>query len=123
MQTMLNVVLYEEDFLMRDLLQEWLTEAGYDVRAAAARDLQSGGQADLVIASVYMPKAAGRGIHTKHTRRTSRDAHIAISGQFRAGLCQAGATAQALGVQQVIAKPLIRSDLVGSVRAMIGASD
>jgi DNA-binding response OmpR family regulator len=120
---MLNVVLYEEDFLMRDLLQEWLTEAGYYVRTATLRCPQPGAGADLVIASVYMPKHAGA-----EFVQSIRAAHpdtpiIAISGQFRAGLCQSGATAQALGVQQVIAKPLVRSDLVGSVRAMIGASD
>jgi DNA-binding response OmpR family regulator len=120
---MLNIVLYEEDFLMRDLLQEWLTEAGYFVRIAALRGLQSNGKADLVIASVYMPKHAGaefvRNISAAHPDTPI----IAISGQFRGGLCQAGATAEAFGVQQVIAKPLIRSDLVNSVRAIIGHSD
>jgi DNA-binding response OmpR family regulator len=120
---MLNIVLYEEDFLMRDLLQEWLTEAGYTVRTANLREPQSDGNADLVIASVYMPKAGGVEF-VRNLRATHPGAPIiAISGQFRAGLCQAGATAQALGVQQVIAKPLVRSDLVKSVRAMIGASD
>ncbi len=120
---MLNIVLYEEDFLMRDLLQEWLTEAGYYVRIAALRGLQSDGKADLVIASLYMPKGAGvelvRNLRTAHPDTPI----IAISGQFRSGLCQAGATAEALGVQQVIAKPIVRSDLVKSVRAIIGDSD
>ena len=120
---MRNILLYEEDFLMRDLLQEWLSEAGYYVRSVTLRDLHAEGDADLVIASIYMPKHAG-----VEFVRNLRAAHpgtpiIAISGQFRSGLCQAGATAQALGVQQVIAKPLIRSDLVRSVRAMIGPSD
>jgi DNA-binding response OmpR family regulator len=119
---MLNIALYEDDFLMRNLLLEWLSEAGYRVRFANQRDGQSDGQADLVIVSIYMPKHAGA-----QCVREIRAAHpgtpiIAISGQFRAGLCDAGATAQALGVQQVIAKPLIRSDLLESVRAMIGPS-
>jgi DNA-binding response OmpR family regulator len=118
---MLNIALYEDDFLMRNLLLEWLSEAGYRVRFAA-RDGQSDGKADLVIVSVYMPKHAG----AQYVREI-RAAHpgtpmIAISGQFRAGLCDAGATAQALGVQQIIAKPLDRSDLLESVRAMIGPS-
>jgi DNA-binding response OmpR family regulator len=121
---MLNVVLYEEDFLMRDLLQEWLTEAGYYVRIATPRSLPTDrATADLVIASVYMPKHAGvefvRNLRAAHPHTPI----IAISGQFRSGLCQGGATAQALGVQQVIAKPLVRSDLVNSVRAMIGPSE
>jgi hypothetical protein len=45
---------------------------------------------------------------------------IAISGQFRWGLCAAGATADALAVQRLIAKPLIRADLLAAVRDMIG---
>jgi DNA-binding response OmpR family regulator len=120
---MLSIVLYEEDFLMRDLLQEWLSEAGYSVRTATLRHAQSNGEADLVIASVYMPKHAGvefvRNIRAAHPGTPI----IAISGQFRSGLCHAGATARALGADQVIAKPLIRRDLIASVRAMIGASD
>jgi CheY-like chemotaxis protein len=70
-----------------------------------------------------MPKNAGaefvRSIRAVHPGTPI----IAISGQFRAGLCQAGATAEALGVQQVIAKPLVRGNLVKAVRAMIGPSD
>jgi hypothetical protein len=45
---------------------------------------------------------------------------IAISAQFRAGLSTAGTTAQTLGVEQVIAKPLTRDSLLGTVRAIIG---
>jgi CheY-like chemotaxis protein len=45
---------------------------------------------------------------------------IAISGQFHSGLSAAGAIAQTLGVQKVIAKPLVRSELLEAVRAMIG---
>src|SRR6202000_803409 len=116
---MLNIVLYEEDFLMRDLLQEGLTGARYSVRIAPQRGLPTDGRADLVVASVYMPKHAGA-----EFVRTISAAHpgtpiIAISGQFRSGLCQAGATAEALGVQQVLAKPFVRRNLVSSVRAMI----
>lgn len=107
---------------MRCLLQEWLTEAGYHVRLAGQHDRQSDSPADLVVASVYMPKQAGM-----QYVRAIRSAHpdtpiIAISGQFRAGLSRAGATARALGVERVIAKPLVRSDLLDSVRAIIGTS-
>jgi hypothetical protein len=45
---------------------------------------------------------------------------IAISGQFFAGLTANGAIAQSLGVQQAIAKPLSRPDLLAAVRALIG---
>jgi FixJ family two-component response regulator len=74
-----------------------------------------------VIVSVYMPKHAGaqllRETHTAHPGTPL----IAISGQFRSGLSANGATAQSLGVQQVIAKPLTRAALLEAVGAIIGA--
>jgi DNA-binding response OmpR family regulator len=114
------IVIYEENDLMRGLLKEWLSEAGYRVREGAAR-AQREGTEDLVIASVYMPKQAGAQLV-----REVQVAHpgiplIALSGQFRSGLSTVGATAQMPGVQRVLAKPLTRGDLLEAVRAIIGA--
>jgi DNA-binding response OmpR family regulator len=117
---MSDIVIYEENDLMRALLQEWLSDAGYRVRAGPP-GVNLGG-AKLVIVSVYMPKDSG-----PQLVREIRAAHpgtplIAISGQFRAGLSTVGATAQTLGVQQVIAKPFTCTGLLAAVRAIIGAS-
>jgi hypothetical protein len=38
---MSNVVIYEENDLMRGLLAEWLSEAGYRVHPAASHDLSA----------------------------------------------------------------------------------
>lgn len=105
---------------MRELLREWLREAGYAARAAAPKEPGHGAPADLVIVSVYMPRHGGM-----HLLREIRAAHpgtplIAISGQFRLGLSDVGATARTLGAQRAIAKPLTRSDLLDAVRALIG---
>ena len=120
-QNRLDIVIYEEDYLTRALLQEWLSQEGYRARAGRPHDASLDRPADLVIVNVYMPKHLGaqwvRDIQEVHPNTPI----IAISGQFRSGLCAAGATAQALGVQQVIAKPLIRADLLDAVRGMIGA--
>jgi DNA-binding response OmpR family regulator len=119
----LDIVVYEEDYLTRALLQEWLSQAGYRVRVGRAHDTNLDRPADLVILNVYMPKHAGaqwvRDIQAAHPDTPI----IAISGQFRSGLCSAGAVAQTLGVRQVIAKPLIRTDLLDAVRSMIGVPD
>jgi DNA-binding NtrC family response regulator len=116
-----DIVVYEEDSLTRALLQDWLGEAGFRVRFGNSRCASRDAPCDLVIVSVYMPKQAGadcvRGIQAAHPDTPV----IAISGQFRAGLAAAGATAQALGVRQVVAKPLNRHDLLGSVRGIIEA--
>ena len=117
---MSNIVIYEDDGPMRALLQEWLGEAGYQARTAAEPVGPSAEDANLVIVSVYMPKHAGM-----QRVRDVRAAHphaplIAISSQFRSGLSTAGATAQLLGVDQVIAKPLARESLLDAVRDIIG---
>jgi CheY-like chemotaxis protein len=118
---MSGIVIYEENDLMRALLKEWLSEAGYRVREALPRGAQRAGKEDLVIASVYMPKCAGaRLMHEIQVAHPGTPV-IAISGQFRSGLPAAGTTARMLGVQRVLAKPLSRNDLLEAVRAIIGS--
>jgi DNA-binding response OmpR family regulator len=124
------IAIYEQDQLMHALLQEWLCSAGYHVLQAARPGSATDGSApdgaafdgtvDLAIVSICSPKHSG-----VHQLREIQSAHpktplIALSGQFRADLSSVGTTARALGVAQVIAKPLTRDALLGAVQAMIG---
>ena len=56
---MSSIVIIEEDDLMRGLLTEWLTGAGYAVRARALGTAPEGKGVDLVIVDLYMPRRAG----------------------------------------------------------------
>lgn len=118
---MSGVVIYEENDLMHALLEEWLRQAGYRVHKGPAHGQQPAGTADLVIASVYMPKQAGGQLAWQVRAAHPGVPVIAISGQFSAGVPGAGTTAQLLGVERVLAKPLNRGDLLEAVRAIIGA--
>jgi len=121
LHSMFRIVIYEADDLMRGLLQEWLTGAGYCVGAATLcgpRPLQ----ADLVIVNIGMPKQAGPRVAEEIRAAHPGTPIIAISAQFRADLSSAGTTAQTLGVAQVIAKPLTRDTLLAAVRAIIDAA-
>jgi DNA-binding response OmpR family regulator len=104
-----DIVIYEEDYLTRTLLKEWLEQAGYGVRVGNRCDPGADGRCALVIVSVYLPKQAGaectRDIQSAHAGTPM----IAISGHFRPGL----------PVQQVVAKPLAREDLLDSVRGIL----
>jgi DNA-binding NtrC family response regulator len=121
MEETLDIVIYEEDLLTRTLLEEWLREAGYGVRVGNRCNPGTDAPCDLVILSVYMPKQGGRdyvrGIQEAHPDTPV----IAISGHFRPGLAAAGATAQKLSVRQVVAKPLVRQELLESVRGIISS--
>jgi len=114
-----RIVIYERDQLTRELLKEWLAEAGYDVRTGTPHDARRDRPAELVVVSVYLPKCAGlecvRDIQAAHPGTPL----IAISGHFRSGLAPAGAAATALNVQQVLAKPLVRSEVLRAVSAIM----
>jgi CheY-like chemotaxis protein len=117
---MSSIVLIEEDDLMRGLLTEWLTAAGYAVHRQAPRAPAPERRADLIIVDLFMPRQAGVDVV-----RSVQQAHpgiplIAISAQFRAGLDGSWWAARALGVRQLIAKPFTRSDLLRAVQAVIG---
>jgi len=118
---MSRIAIYEDDDLMRSLLREWLSEAGYGVSEGRPLGIQGGSAQNLVIASIYMPMQAGvqflREVQAAHPGAPL----IVLSGQFRSGLSAAGATAQMPGVERVLAKPVTRSDLLEAVRAIIGA--
>jgi DNA-binding response OmpR family regulator len=117
---MSGIAIYEEDPLMRALLEEWLCGAGYRIHAMAPLETELSGGADLLIVSVYMPKREGAHLLQEIQMTHAGTPLIALSGQFRGGLSCAGAMAQSLGVAQVIAKPLTRDALLGAVHAMIG---
>ena len=117
---MSDIVIIEEDKLMRGLLAEWLGAEGYSVRAPAPGDAQPQNRTDLVIVDIYMPRHEGaeklRAVKAAHPETPL----IAISGQFRPGLAGSCTAAEALGVRQVIAKPFSRRELLAAVHDVIG---
>ena len=117
---MKHIVIYEEDYLTRTLLRDWLTKAGYRVHLGTLREASRNWKADLVIVSIFMPKQAGALLVRDIEKAHPGTPLIAISGQFRPGLSACGTTAQSLGVQLVIAKPLFHRDLLEAVRGIIG---
>ncbi|MGA2778684.1 MAG: response regulator [Steroidobacteraceae bacterium] len=121
-ETRREIMVYEEDHLTRALMREWLNEAGYRVRTGLLCAASPTPRVDLVIVSLYMPKLAGANCVGMIRAAHPGTPVIAISGQFRPGLAAAGAIAQTLGAQKVIAKPLVRHELLEAVRAMIGTA-
>lgn len=118
---MAHIVIYEANDLMRGLLREWLSDAGYRVSALTPEEAPSAGRADLVIASLYRPRQNGAElVHDIQAAHPGAPV-IALSAQFRSGLSAIGSTARALGVEHVIAKPLLRADLLGAVCAILSS--
>jgi DNA-binding response OmpR family regulator len=114
------VVLIEEDELLRALVAEWLTAAGYRVLAGTPAAPPAGDNAALVIVDLFMPRSDGadvvRGVQRRHPHATV----IATSAQFDAGVRGSWRVARELGAWRLIAKPFSREELLGTVRAAVG---
>lgn len=115
---MRTVVIHEPDDLMRGLLHEWLSSAGYKVSYAKAADPNL--RPNLIIASVSTAEL-GQGALIPRLQCTYPDAPvIVLCSQARSGLSCAAANAWVLGVRRIMAKPLQRSELLAAIETIVG---
>ena len=112
------IVIHEPDDLMSHLLHEWLTGAGYTVYDAV--EVRPQALVSLVIASISSSEIEREILLPRLRRSCPEAAMIVLSGHARSGLSSDGALARVLGVQQVMAKPLRRDELLMTVADLIG---
>jgi DNA-binding response OmpR family regulator len=109
------IAIHEGDDLIRDLLERWLGEAGYSVRAA------TGESPRLVIADIPSPRGAQSRIEA--LRAVYAAPILVLSGRFRRGLAGSAEVARRLGVRKVLPKPFTRKELLSAVdEALAGAA-
>jgi len=126
MTTTPDILVVEDDPIMREALTDWLQEAGYGVRAAV--DGEAGLAAvklavpAVVVTDIHMPRMGGAAVIAELNRDYPQIAIIAISGLFnsRHGLDAAGALA--LGAERALAKPFKRAELLRAIAELLGRS-
>ena len=110
------VLVLEEDDQIRELLERWLGEAGYQVLAPeAARDAPP----VLVIANVPEPQAAA--VLIRSLQEEYAAPILILSARFRRGLAGSAEAARRLGVEKVLPKPFTRKELLAAVRETVNA--
>jgi CheY-like chemotaxis protein len=123
---LLEILVVDDDELIRDLIDEWLAAEGYRTRTAdngeTALRLLREHRSDLIITDLHMPKLGG-----KEAVARMRSAHpdvpvIAVSGHFRSGRHVTPESVLALGARRALAKPFSRQDLLSAVWEVLGAS-
>jgi CheY-like chemotaxis protein len=134
--SMSTVLIFEEDDLIRELLEDWLMEAGFRVREAdrkqppaltsegdqvASDQVALSNQVALIIVDICQPRQGGAEIIRAQQRAYPDAPIIAISGRFRSGLAGSVECARELGVRQVLPKPFTREDLLDAVRSVVSA--
>lgn len=108
------IVIHEEDDLIRELIERWLGEAGYALRAAADES------PSLVIANVPRPHGAQPLLES--LRATYGAPILVLSARFRRGLGGSAEAARQLGVMKVLPKPFSREELLAAVRESLAES-
>src|SRR4051812_3683051 len=119
-----DILVIDDDPIMRDLVSDWLEAAGYRVRRAAdcAAGLAEIGLAApaLVVTDMCMPGASGTLAIARLKWRHPRIRVIAISGHFESGEGPSAEAALRAGAARAFAKPVRRGDIVGAVAELIG---
>jgi len=120
---MIEILVVDDDALMRGLIAEWLGEAGYRVRQAetgtAALQMLRSRPAGLLITDMDMPGRDGAQTLGEARRMLPGLAVIVISGGTRNGRQDWAATARELGAAKTLAKPFEKQDLLAAVEQTV----
>jgi DNA-binding response OmpR family regulator len=111
------VFLFEPDDQIRELLERWLTEAGYDVQSRESIAELAQVEPSLVIANLPSPHAAGTLL--RPLRAAYSAPILALSGRFQRGLGMSASASRVLGVSGVLPKPFTRKELLCAVRTIM----
>jgi CheY-like chemotaxis protein len=120
-----DILIIEDDAIMREAMVDWLEAAGYRARAAA--DGCAGLAAvqrsapTLVITDIHMPGKSGAMVIAELKQAYSDIPVIAISGLFDSGHGMDAGAAIALGAARALAKPFKRRDLLRAVTELLGS--
>ena len=123
---MTEILVADDDALMRGLIAEWLNQAGYRVRQAetgsAALQMLRNQPAGLLITDMDMPGRDGAQTLGEARRMLPGLAVIAISGGARDGMRNWAAAARGQGAAITLAKPFERQDLLAAVEEIVSGN-
>jgi CheY-like chemotaxis protein len=123
--TTTDILILEDDPIMREALADWLQAAGYRVRKAA--DGSAGLAAvklavpALVVTDICMPGTTGPVVIAELRQAYPEIPIIAISCLFNSGHGMDADAAIALGAARALAKPFKRGELLRAVADLLGS--
>jgi DNA-binding NtrC family response regulator len=125
MTTAPDILVIEDDAIMREALAEWLEAAGYRVRTAddgkAGLAAVNAAPPALVVTDIYLPGTSGAVLIAELKQHHPGIPVIAISGLFESGLGISAARAVALGAARALAKPFTHRELLAAVAELLGS--
>ena len=120
-----DILIIEDDAIMREALADWLEAAGYSVRkaadGAAGLDAVQMAAPALVVTDIHMPGTGGAMVIAELKQRLPESPVIAISCLFNSGHGMDAEAAVALGAARTLAKPFKRGELLRAIADLIGS--
>jgi CheY-like chemotaxis protein len=118
-----EILVIDDDAIMRDLIVDWLEAAGYRVHKAtdcnaACAALERGPA--LVVSDMWMPGPCGPAAIAFLKDKSPRTQLIAVSGHFGSGQGCSAQDALGAGAARALAKPVKRAELLAAVADLIG---
>jgi CheY-like chemotaxis protein len=119
-----EILVIDDDAILRDLVGDWLEGAGYRVRkaencscaiGAATREATA-----LIVTDMFMPGACGADAIADLKRAHPGIALIAVSAHFASGHGLSAEAAVSAGADRALAKPVKRGDLLRAVAELLG---
>ena len=125
--TPVEILVVDDDAILRDLVADWLEGAGYRVQKAENCSCAVGAMARhspaLIVTDMFMPGACGAEAIAELKRTHPGIALIALSGHFASGQDLSAQAAVSAGADRAFAKPVKRADLLRAVAELLGAPD
>ena len=119
---MKRVLVVDDNYDVRTMLQALLEQAGFGVSLAAdgaeALALQRAAPFDVVITDIFMPGKEGIETIAELRREFPQTRIIALTGGSRVGSLDYLAVARELGAAKVFLKPVPPKDLIAAVREL-----
>ena len=123
-KTRVDVLVIDDDAIMRELMADWLEAAGYRVRkaegcGAAIAELRQHTPA-LVVTDMFMPGPCGAEAIARLKAERPGIGLIAVSGYFNSGHGLSAEAALSAGADRALAKPVKRRELIQAVTELVG---
>lgn len=119
-----DILVIDDDAILRDLVTDWLEAAGYTVRkavncCAGVKELTRQPPA-LIVCDMFMPGPCATEAIAELKRDLPGVPFIAVSGHFNSGQGLSPEAALAAGADRALAKPVKRAVLLRAVAELVG---
>ena len=121
-----EVLVIDDDAILRELVTDWLEDAGYRVRSAKScrawlEQFFGVKSPELIVTDMFMPGVCGVEAVARLKKQHPGTALIAVSGHFGSGQGLSAEAAIAAGADRAFAKPVKRSEFLQAVAELLGA--